>query len=740
MAEVTKKYLDQAGLKLLLGKLNDKYDARYLGINAEAKSAAKVKNALSFTIGDADYTFDGSAAVSATAAAAKVHQHKAADVTDFVGEVRKVVFGSEGETGIVGAHDHGNLEALNQISGEKIAAWDAKIAVGDLARLTYANEKLSGATNAKLAIDALVDSTLALANEVAGKESAGAAEQALKDAKAYADAEDKKIEDLIGSIEEGKTVAGLISEAASAASVADGKAVAAQADVDALEKRLDDEGGLVDRLESVEAKFEGDQSVDSKIAAAEAAAKKYADDEDAKIEARVKAIEDLGDLATDAEVSAIQQALQANIDKKVDKTAYDAKVENFEGRIAANEAFVAAQPAIDAEQNRRLGVVEGAIEVLNGEGDGSVKKQIATAISEVNGAAETLAGRVAANEAAIEVINGTGEGSIKKAVADLVNGAPEALNTLDELAEALRDNADVLDAIEEAFDGKLAALQKDVDQNEADCDAAIKAEQEARAALKTELQGEIDADVKVVADALANEKDASKEGSLAKKIADEVARADAEEKAIREAFAAEDTKLANRISTLETSVKDGGTIFEAIEAAQAAADAAQGTANQAVLGAEAAAKAAEAVDKKVGTVADGKTVVQMISEAQAAAEGKAATAQQAAEAAQKDVDDLEALVGSADSAAKGTVFGAIADVQADVNAKDQAMDARVDAVEAAKHSHDNKAELDKIADGDVAKWNSAEANAKAYTDAEIAKFGALDETDINAAFAEIFGA
>jgi hypothetical protein len=37
------------------------------------------------------------------------------------------------------------------------------------------------------------------------------------------------------------------------------------------------------------------------------------------------------------------------------------------------------------------------------------------------------------------------------------------------------------------------------------------------------------------------------------------------------------------------------------------------------------------------------------------------------------------------------------------------------------HSHANKAELDKIADGDVAKWNAAEQNAKDYTDDEIEK-------------------
>lgn len=72
----------------------------------------------------------------------------------------------------------------------------------------------------------------------------------------------------------------------------------------------------------------------------------------------------------------------------------------------------------------------------------------------------------------------------------------------------------------------------------------------------------------------------------------------------------------------------------------------------------------------------------------------------------------------------------------DQNAEDiEAIKGRLDVVEAIEHhAHDNKAELDKIADGDVAKWNSLEnyddsairetLNAKAekdYVDTELAK-------------------
>lgn len=42
------------------------------------------------------------------------------------------------------------------------------------------------------------------------------------------------------------------------------------------------------------------------------------------------------------------------------------------------------------------------------------------------------------------------------AVAALINGAPEALNTLDELAEALQDNADIVDVLTESIGTKLS--------------------------------------------------------------------------------------------------------------------------------------------------------------------------------------------------------------------------------------------------------------------------------------------
>lgn len=69
-------------------------------------------------------------------------------------------------------------------------------------------------------------------------------------------------------------------------------------------------------------------------------------------------------------------------------------------------------------------------------------------LSSLDGEVDALAARVEANETALGVLNGEGEGSVKKAAADavasVVDGAPEAFDTLKEIAEWItnEDSAD----------------------------------------------------------------------------------------------------------------------------------------------------------------------------------------------------------------------------------------------------------------------------------------------------------
>ena len=102
------------------------------------------------------------------------------------------------------------------------------------------------------------------------------------------------------------------------------------------------------------------------------------------------------------------------------------------------------------------------------------------------------------------------------------------------------------------------------------------------------------------------------------------------------------------------------------------------------------------------------------------------------------IDALESSVGKSGSiaddiaAAKDeAIEAAAADATSKANAAEAAakghadslnteMNTRVEALEAIDHDHANKDELDKIADGDVAKWNAAQANAEATAAAALA--------------------
>ena len=362
-------------------------------------------------------------------------------------------------------------------------------------------------------------------------------DQAIKDEASAARAAEQKLEqDLAAEVSR-----------ADAAEKANAKAIEDEvARADAEEKRI---VGLVEaeveRAEGQEAAIRGEMATE-----AARVNQKIADDIATESAARV------------AEEQRIEQALEDAIAQEVIDRNAAIKVET--DRAVAKEGELLA--AINKEIEDREAAVSGEAQAREAA-DNALDERV-QAIEESIGDGGNLEARVAANEDAIEVINGTGEGSIKKAVADLVNGAPEALDTLDELAAALRDNKDVLTAIETTFDGKLATLQADVDQNEADCDAAIKAEKEraeeqeaairgefaaADAQLKTDLQAEIDADVKVE-----KERAEGQEAAIRQELADaidqevedrnaailvEKQRAEGQEAAIRQELADEKAAL-----------------------------------------------------------------------------------------------------------------------------------------------------------------------------------------------------
>ena len=448
---------------------------------------------------------------------------------------------------------------------------------------------------------------------------------------------------------------------------------AAQADVDAVERRLDDEGGLVDRLEAVEEFKQGHshEGLQSEIDALEGRADTLEQFVEAhsheEIEGRLDDLEALfeGEESVDAKIEAVHdevvaleskhdqaaqaQALKdqgqdeaiaakvAKADYEVDKKALQDKDAELDQAIKDEAARAdgvekGLQQAIDDINNAEDGILAQAKAHAQGlvDGEKGLREQADTALDNRLQAVENSVGqggaleaRVKANEdklAGLEEGCTTVQAAIDKAeedakahaeakIAELVDSAPDAMNTLNELAEAIKGNKDVYDAYiaehTQAMTKQKEALQAEIDADiatavgvkaaegveatglrkeiadavkeeagrakaeEADIRADFAA---ADAALHTTISAEIDADVKAEANRAKNVEEGlqaaidvlngDEEGSVNKKVADAVKveenRALAQEAEIRSEFAAADQGLSGRIADLEAMMGLGG--------------------------------------------------------------------------------------------------------------------------------------------------------------------------------------
>lgn len=101
----------------------------------------------------------------------------------------------------------------------------------------------------------------------------------------------------------------------------------------------------------------------------------------------------------------------------------------------------AALVAAEQETKDRIAQIGplGKVSAEEGAANHTVKSYVEAKVTEINNSAAALEGRVSANEEAIEVINGEGEGSIKKAASDaiaaVVASAPQDFDTLKEVAD-----------------------------------------------------------------------------------------------------------------------------------------------------------------------------------------------------------------------------------------------------------------------------------------------------------------
>lgn len=184
-------------------------------------------------------------------------------------------------------------------------------------------------------------------------------------------------------------------------------------------------------------------------------------------------------------------------------------------KVDALHATISAE--IDAD-------VKVVADNLAREKDTTISGTLANGVSQAFGALTEFQGRLNNHEARMgnydakfAVIQGGGVGSIQKAednakayadqqITALVNSAPEAMNTLGELAKAISDHQDVYDAYVAQISSELEEMGVEL------VNAAIELDE----SLHSIISVEIDTDVKVVADNLADEieRATAEEGSI----------------------------------------------------------------------------------------------------------------------------------------------------------------------------------------------------------------------------------
>lgn len=198
-----------------------------------------------------------------------------------------------------------------------------------------------------------------------------------------------------------------------------------------------------------------------------------------------------------AKLESIAEKAQVNVLEGVQVDGTDLAVEGKKVNVDLATPIANAVNAAKTELNGTIGGVDTRVAAIEADYLKTADK------TEINGTISTLEGRVKTNEDAITVINGEGEGSIKKAAADavaeVVAGADEDFDTLKEVADwiasdttgAAKMQADLAKLQGDAtVEGSVAKQVKDA----VDAEAAIaRAAEEANAAAIATEKGRVDA-------------------------------------------------------------------------------------------------------------------------------------------------------------------------------------------------------------------------------------------------------
>ena len=209
----------------------------------------------------------------------------------------------------------------------------------------------------------------------------------------------------------------------------------------------------------------------------------------------------------DQRLAGLINDLQADVDQN--ELDCDAAVEAEKVRAEAAEKVLREDLAQEVQDRKDAVSAEAKLREDADKGLDARLKSVEEMVGLESGeAGESLSDRVAANEAklqglkkdtvqaAIDQAEADAKAHAEQKIADLVDSAPDAMNTLNELAEAINANKDVYDGYVEQHAQAMAQMKKDL-QDEIDADVLVEKERAEgqEAAIRKELADAIEQEV-----------------------------------------------------------------------------------------------------------------------------------------------------------------------------------------------------------------------------------------------------
>ena len=278
--------------------------------------------------------------------------------------------------------------------------------------------------------------------------------------------------------------------------------------------------------------------------------------------------------AVSAEASARQAAdavLQANVDAEA-----SARAAAVASEAAARAAAIASEAAARTSADSAL--------------QANIDSEASARAAAVSSEASARQSADAALSGRLDVVEGAGEGSVAKAeadakayadqkISDLIDGAPGLLDTLNELAAAIGDDANFASSIASS----VAAVQSNVDAEVAARAAAVSAEASARASAVSAVQAELDAEESraMSAEAALSAAVSAEAAARAAAVSAEASARQAADAALQAEIDAEESARASAVSGLQSSLSSEVSRAQAAEASlQSAVTALQGAVGQ----------------------------------------------------------------------------------------------------------------------------------------------------------------